>query len=154
MQLSGYFTLEEATFSSTAARLGIDNYPNAKQLSNMVQAAKKLDLLRSHVDKSIKVNSWLRTGPLNAAIPGSSKTSAHMDGWAIDCSASDITPLELCRIASDLYPEFDQIIHEYGSWMHISFDPKNRKQCLTIFKNNQGKRYIEGLLTQQEYTNI
>lgn len=153
MQLSGYFSLEEATFSDTAARLGIDNQPNTVQLSNMIIAAKNLDLLRTKVDRPIRISSWLRNGALNAAIPGSSKTSAHMEGWAIDCTVSGITPLELCKLASDLYSDYDQIIHEYGSWMHISFDPKNRKQNLTIFKNNKGKKYVEGLLTEQEYIN-
>lgn len=153
MQLSAYFTLEEATFSETASRLGINNQPNEVQLSNMKAAASKLDLLRSSIDRPIRVSSWLRNGTLNAAIPGSSRTSAHMEGWAIDCTASGLTPLDLCIVASQICEDYDQIIHEYGSWMHISFDPKNRKQRLTIFKNNQGKKYIGGLLTQQEYIN-
>lgn len=153
MQLSAYFTLEEATFSETASRLGISNQPNDIQLANMKIAAAKLDVLRSEIDKPIRVSSWLRNGALNAAIPGSSKTSAHVNGWAIDCTVSGLSPLELCKLASTICGEYDQIIHEYGSWMHISFDPKNRKQKLTIFKNNLGKKYIEGLLTEQEYIN-
>ncbi len=151
MQLSAYFTLEEATFSETASRLGISNQPTASQLSNMILAAKNLDILRAALDRPIRISSWLRNGALNAAIPGSSKTSAHMDGWAIDCTAPGISPLELCKEASLICSDYDQIIHEYGSWMHISFDPKNRKQHLTIFKNNLNKRYVTGLITEAEY---
>lgn len=153
-RLSNHFTLEEATVSETAARNGISNAPNKFQLGNMLVAASKLELLRESLNKSIIVTSWLRTKELNALIPGSSNTSAHTLGWAIDCHVSGMTSLELCIYASKLLPEYDQIIHEYGSWMHISFDPKSRKQNLTIFKNTKGKKYITGLLTEQEYNNV
>ena len=39
MNLSPNFTLEEATFSETATRLGIDNQPSPDQLENMKKAA-------------------------------------------------------------------------------------------------------------------
>ena len=39
MQLSEHFSLEEATHSDTATRLGISNQPDAQQLENMKTAA-------------------------------------------------------------------------------------------------------------------
>lgn len=154
-QLSKSFSLQEATVSQTAARNGIDNQPDQKQLSNMVAAANKLQLLRDHLGEPLRVTSWLRTAELNAIIPGSSKTSAHMDGYAIDCHVDSMSPYLLCSKAEKFLKKegiaFDQIIHEYGSWMHISFDPKGRQQTLTIFKNNLSKKYLPGILTKDQY---
>lgn len=155
MKLSDHFTLKEATFSETAARLGIDNSPNKGQLAAMQYSARYMDVLRDALGDPINVSSWLRVKALNLAIPGSSNTSAHMIGYAIDCRTARMTPYEFCNWTvnklSELGIVWDQIIHEYGSWMHISFDPRGRKQTLTIFKNNQGKKYLPGILTKQEY---
>lgn len=153
--LSKYFTYEEATYSDTAARLGIENKPNDTQLSNMIDAAKKLDLLREKVGP-IQVTSWLRTPALNASIPGSSSTSHHTLGWAIDCKCNTMDVLKFCQTAKLLYLPlgFDQIIHEYGRWMHISFHPDNRRQTLTIFRNTLGYKYKLGLLSQSEYMKV
>jgi hypothetical protein len=151
--LSKYFSLEEATYSETASRLGIENTPNAEQLANMTLAARRLDELRENIGKPIIVNSWLRIPRLNASIPGSSKTSHHVTGFSIDCRVNGMSALELCKRAESIYRGggFDQIIHEFGSWMHISFHPDSRKQTLTIFKNTKGLKYKSGLLSQSEY---
>lgn len=159
MNLSNNFSLDEATVSDTAARLGIDNTPDPKSLANMVEAAKYMEILRTFLgNKVINVTSWYRSPVLNIVIPGSSRTSAHQIGYAIDCTVTGLSPLGLCIKAKECFDyhniAYDQIIHEYGKWMHISFDPKSRKQCLTIFKNNAGKKYIKGLLTEQEYLNF
>jgi zinc D-Ala-D-Ala carboxypeptidase len=153
-QLSKSFSLREATVSDTAARHGIDNQPDSKQLQNMIYAAEKLQLVRDFLGEPLLITSWLRTAELNAIIPGSSKTSAHMEGYAIDCHVGSMSPYLLCtkvhKFLKDNGIEFDQIIHEYGSWMHISFDHKNRGQLLTIFKA-PGKSYISGILTKEQY---
>ena len=90
MKLSPHFTLEEATFSETAARFNIPNQPTAKQLENMIKCAEYFEKVRVGLDAPIKINSWLRLPALNVAI-GGSPTSAHKDGWAIDsvCSKYD-----------------------------------------------------------------
>lgn len=80
---------------------------------------------------------------------GGSKVSSHMDGWAIDCSSTTLTPYQLCQMAKKIGIKFDQMIHEYGRWMHISFAPEMRQQELTIFKP-EGK-YKPGILTEAEY---
>jgi zinc D-Ala-D-Ala carboxypeptidase len=147
MNLSPHFTLEEATFSDTAARLGIYNIPDDQVLNNMVIAAGLLEDLRKVLGKPISINSWYRSEELNENIPGSSKTSAHTSGFAIDCKVIGMNVLDLCKLAAKACPMYDQIIHEYGRWMHISFSPKNRKQQLTIFK---GTGYKSGLLTEAE----
>ena len=146
-QLSNHFTLDEATYSETAVRNHIDNQPNEQQLQNMKIAAEHLEMVRE-VTGALRVNSWLRLPAVNEAV-GGSKVSSHMDGWAIDCSSSTHSPLELCRLVKNAGIKFDQMILEYGRWMHISFAPEMRQQELTIYKP-EGK-YKPGILTEAEY---
>lgn len=147
MQLSEHFSLEEATYSETAIRLGISNQPSEKQLENMKVAATQLEAVRA-VSGPLRVNSWLRLPEVNVAV-GGSKVSSHMDGWAIDCSSGKHTPYELCQLVKQSGIKFDQMIHEYGRWMHISFAPEMRQQEFTIFKPEG--RYKPGILTEAEY---
>lgn len=147
MQLSEHFSLEEGTYSETAVRMHIDNQPSEQQLQNMKIAANHMEMVRSATGP-LRVNSWLRLPAVNQAV-GGSKVSSHMDGWAIDCSSSKHTPYELCQLVKGAGIKFDQMIHEYGRWMHISFAPEMRQQELTIFKP-EGK-YKTGILTEAEY---
>lgn len=147
MNLSEHFTLDEATYSETAVRLGINNQPNEKQLENMKTAAACLEELRK-LSGPLRINSWLRLPEVNVAV-GGSKVSSHMDGWAIDVSSNKHTPYQLCQLVKQSGIKFDQMIHEYGRWMHISFAPEMRQQELTIFKP-EGK-YKPGILTESQY---
>lgn len=147
MNLSEHFTLDEATYSETAVRLGIDNQPSTVQLENMKHSASQLEKVRE-LSGALRINSWLRLPAVNVAV-GGSKVSSHMDGWAIDVSSSKHTPYELCKMVKDSGLKFDQMIHEFGRWMHISFAPEMRQQELTIFKP-EGK-YKAGILTEAEY---
>lgn len=149
MQLSEHFSLEEATFSDTAIRLGINNQPNEQQLQNMKTVAENMEKVRALLGKGIKVNSWLRLPEVNVAV-GGSKISSHMDGWAVDFTCSGFgDPYAVCKAieASDI--KFDQMIHEFGRWTHISFAPEMRMQAMTIFKPQN--KYVTGILTESEY---
>ena len=148
MNLSEHFTLEEATHSDTAIRQGIDNQPSTLQLENMKIAAKNLELVRA-VTGPLNVNSWLRLPAVNVAV-GGSKISSHMDGWAVDVSSSKLNPYQLCQEVLKAGIKFDQMIHEYGRWMHISFAPEMRQQSLTIFRPDN--KYKPGILTEAEYS--
>ena len=147
MNLSEHFSLDEATYSETAIRLNINNQPDERQLANMTTAAQKMEEVRN-VTGALRVNSWLRLPDVNVAV-GGSKVSSHMDGWAIDCSSSAHTPYALCQLVIKAGIKFDQMIHEYGRWMHISFAPEMRQQELTIYKP-EGK-YKLGILTEAQY---
>lgn len=148
MNLSEHFSLEEATHSDTAIRLGINNQPDARQLENMKKAALGMEQVRALLGKSISVNSWIRLPAVNVAV-GGSKVSSHMDGWAIDFVCSFGTPYAVCKAIEASGIKFDQMIHEYGKWTHISFAPEMRQQKLTIF--NPQKKYLPGILTEDEY---
>ena len=150
MQLSNHFSLDEATYSETAVRLGINNQPSAAQLTNMQIAAEGMEKVREILDgKGIRVNSWLRLPEVNVAV-GGSKVSSHMDGWAIDFVCPSFgTPLDVCKAIEASGLKFDQMIHEFARWTHISFAPEMRGQKLTIFK--PAGKYVPGFWTEAEY---
>jgi hypothetical protein len=150
MQLSNHFSLDEATYSETAVRLGINNQPSTLQLANMQVAAEGMENIREILGgKSIRINSWLRLPEVNVAV-GGSKVSSHMDGWAIDFVCTGFgTPLEVCKAIEASGLKYDQMIHEFARWTHISFAPEMRGQKLTIFK--PAGKYVSGLWTEAEY---
>ena len=149
MNLSEHFTLEEATHSDTAIRLGIDNQPSTVQLENMKHSAAGMEKVREFLGKAISVNSWLRLPDVNVAV-GGSKISSHMDGWAIDFTCKGFgDTYAVAKAIKDSGIKFDQLIHEYGRWVHISFAPEMRQQALTIFRPEN--KYKPGILTEQEY---
>ena len=137
MKISKHFALSEMTVSDTAARRGLKNIPFGKQLENLKATAAKMDAIREHFGKPIIVTSGYRSPEVNAAV-GGSKTSAHCHGLAVDFTCPGFgSPLEVARAIVAAGFEFDQLIHEFGTWVHIGFaEPgtPSRKQVLTINK--------------------
>jgi zinc D-Ala-D-Ala carboxypeptidase len=152
MNLSQNFTLEEATFSETAVRMGIPNEPSPEQLENMKAAAEGMEAIRKLLGKPIKVNSWLRLPAVNQAIGGAAKSS-HMDGWAIDFVCPSYgDPYAVAKAIETSGIKYSQIIHEFGRWVHISFALDMKQQALTIYKPQN--KYLTGILTQEEYAKL
>ncbi len=140
MKLSDHFALAEFVTSQTAARRGIDNTPPPEVLERLVGTAQALEAVRSLLGKPLLISSGYRCPALNKAI-GGAVGSAHVLGYAADFICPGFgDPLEVCQAiaASDL--KFDQIIEE-GTWVHISFDPRMRRQVLTM----RAGRYSTGL---------
>lgn len=132
MNLSPNFTLAEFTASQTAARRGIDNTPPAATLAVLKASAEGMERVR-HIlgDRVISVSSVYRCPDLNRAV-GGAPTSAHVTGHAVDFNCFGFgTPLEVCR-ALEGRLDYDQLIHEFGRWVHIGFGPRLRRQVLTI----------------------
>ena len=133
MQLSPHFSLSEFTISQTASRLGVDNTPDETVIARLKQTAEGMELVRDLLGgKPILIRSGYRSLPVNRAL-GSSDTSAHVKGYAVDfiCPAFG-TPLAICKALSKAKGfEFDQLIEE-GSWVHISFDLRMRGEVLTM----------------------
>lgn len=141
MQLSPHFSLAEFTLSQTAARKGLDNTPDATVIHRLTVTAINMERVRDVLgDRPISVSSGYRALAVNQAVGGSA-TSAHVLGWACDfiCPAFG-DPLAICHAlaASDL--KFDQLIEE-GTWVHISFDPRMRRQV----KTKTATGYADGL---------
>lgn len=143
MNLSQHFTYEEMTVSETAARKGIDNNPPPAFLENLKITCQFMEVVRAALRHPIKVTSGYRSPTLNTAI-GGSVHSAHCLGYAVDFSCPEFgTPFVVATELATKLEEFDQIIHEYESWVHASFDPRMRKRLLTI--RHDGRGYVEGL---------
>lgn len=125
----------ELTHSNTGIRFGIDNTPDKLQHANLLVTANRMLEVRKLLNsKPILISSGYRSPKLNRII-GGSKTSAHTQGYAVDFTCPSFgSPLAIAQkiSTSDIMSEVDQLIHEYDSWVHISFDPRNRKQLLTI----------------------
>ncbi len=141
--MSPHFSLDELTFSAYAERHGIDNTPPAKVLANLQRLAFGLERVRELLGQPIHVESGYRSPILNGWV-GGSKKSAHMQGYAADFKCPGFgSPLHVCRAIRDSDIEFDQIINEM-TWIHLSFDPQNRCECLT--KKNAFAPYVKGLV--------
>lgn len=137
------FTYEEMTVSQTAARRGINNDPkDANTVLNLLVTANYMVRVRELLgNKPIIVSSGYRSPDLNKVV-GGSDTSAHTLGWAVDFTCPGFgEPLAVAKkiAVSDIMKDVDQLIHEYDKWVHISFDPRNRKQSLTI--NSSGTKF-------------
>jgi zinc D-Ala-D-Ala carboxypeptidase len=123
--LSRNFTLEELTFSQTAARMGIPNAPNADQIAALEALCDEvLQPLRDALNAPIVVSSGFRCPALNRAVDGA-PDSQHLDGKAADITCPTMSTEDLFKrvLASGL--SFDQLIYEGGRecvWVHVSFD--------------------------------
>lgn len=131
MKLSDHFTLEEMTKSQIALRQNIPNVPNADQIDNLIRLCTTMleparALLRQHYPTCvIRITSGFRSKALNAAISGSSKTSAHMDGRAADIEvivdSREISVIAVFTILRSSGLPYDQLIQECGmdGWNHL-----------------------------------
>jgi hypothetical protein len=141
--VSLHFSMSELTASDTAVRLGIDNTPSAEIVANLEVLAIGLEDVRDILGYPMRISSGYRCPKLNTVVKGS-KTSAHMDGFAADftCPAFG-TPLEVVKAIERSPVMFDQCIQE-GAWVHISFDPRERRQVLTAHFGAGGTTYTIG----------
>jgi len=127
MKLSPHFTLEELTISQYAARNGVDNTPSEAILANLRRlCADYLEPLRLAVASPIVISSGYRSPQVNKAVGGSGG-SAHMYGLAADLTVPGMPVRKVCQQIVALRLPFDQIIDEFGAWVHIAIAPKNTK---------------------------
>jgi hypothetical protein len=141
--ISKHITMAEATNSETAKKLGISNLPNDVELANMKLVAEKcFEPIREWYGKPLRINSFFRSAKLNSSIGGSSGTSQHCLGQAIDLSSGNNAENKKIFLWAKDNLVYDQIIYEYGNddgcdWVHISYKPTgNRKQALKCSKIN------------------
>lgn len=130
------FTLEELVASDTAARLGIDNTPPSQVIAELQHTAALLEQIRTLLGgRPVRVSSGYRCLALNRTLR-SADTSAHVLGQAADFVVPGFgSPLAICRTLAQHQQslQFDQLIHEFGSWVHIGRRTQSpRGQLLTI----------------------
>jgi hypothetical protein len=103
-----------------------------------------LQPLRDITGKPIVVTSGFRPLALNVII-GGSKTSQHMEGKAVDFRVIGMEPIEVCEIAVENDLPFDQLIHEFQSWVHASYNADdNRLAKLTARLVDGRTQYSHG----------
>lgn len=139
MKLSEHFSLEEMIVTQVR---GATNTVPLSLLPAVKDTAERMEEVRKLLGNApITVTSGYRS-PFVNKIVGGSITSAHMSGRAVDFICPSFgTPFEVAKAiaASDIV--FDQLIYE-ETWVHISFDPKARREVLT---KRRSSGYIAGL---------
>ena len=135
-------SLKELLFSETATRLGIDNTPTDQILINLQTLI--YEVIEPIINQfgDIKITSGYRSPELCKAI-GSSTTSQHTLGQAVDCEVIGVPNKELADwVVKNL--TYDQVILEFwkpeeinSGWVHISYNKgNNRKMYLRAYKAN------------------
>ena len=135
---SPHFSLDELTFSETAARKGIDNTPSDGVLDNLYITAMEMENVRELLGNNpILISSGYRCLALNELL-GSKPTSAHIRGLAVDFTCpkyGDPHDIVDAIFRSDIL--YDQIILEFDLWCHLAFPADGesaRKKALIINK--------------------
>ncbi len=147
-RISTNFTLEEFLVSQTAVRHGIDMTPSLEIEANIRRLVFEIMQPLRDIAGPLLISSGYRPEDLNSLI-GGSKTSAHRFGCAADFRSNNHSPLDLCKMIVDLVLPFDQVIHEFGHWVHVGIrwdDQPIRKQMLTAHKEGTSTVYSPGLL--------
>lgn len=127
---SKYFTYKEAVFSQVAVRKGIDNTPAREVENNMIFTASCLDQVREFLGSAVHVSSWYRSPALNAAV-GGAISSGHLQGYCVDFTCPAFGEVaEIFQALKESGIVYDQLILEFNSWVHISFDPRMRRENL------------------------
>lgn len=125
----------ELQHSSTALSLGLQNSVPAEYEINLVQLAwflqKVRDELKAQFGKELPIiiTSGFRSPELNSVIHGS-RTSAHLRGHAADIKVPGLSTVELARFIDDHLTGFDQVIEEFGRWVHVGLSDHPRGQVL------------------------
>ncbi|QQQ19692.1 DUF882 domain-containing protein [Brevundimonas vitis] len=144
-RLSPHFSLAEMTHSATAARRGLKNTPPPAVIEVLTRTAERMEEVRKALgDKPISVLSGYRSPAVNKAV-GGSPTSAHMTGHAIDfiCPGYGTPAQVVAQLrASPRMGGFDQIIEEFGEWIHIGFGPGQRGQVLSARRSGGRTVYV------------
>ena len=138
-RLTPHFTLNELTYSDTATRLDIDNTPTKEALKNLQILAEGLEHVRNKLDgNAIRISSGFRCLKLNRVLR-SKDTSHHVMGLAADFSCPNYGSInDVMRAIAESSIEYDQLIMEFNSWVHISFPAdkeKPRRQTFVIDKS-------------------
>lgn len=127
------FSLSELVYSDVANKNKINNMPDIKSFDNLLNLIVYcLQPIRNLINKPMVITSGYRCEKLNRFVGGSAN-SQHLFGCAADFKVKNMKTDEIIQLIKKSNIEFDQLINEYDSWVHISFiKDKNRKQIKYI----------------------
>jgi uncharacterized protein YcbK (DUF882 family) len=120
MKITNNFNLQE--FDSKCGR----EMPS-QVVTNIIELAKNLQVLRDEVKKSIQITSGYRSPEHNAKVKGA-KNSQHITGMAADIKVSGMTPKQVAEVIERLIAEKKMKeggIGIYKTWLH--YDIRNTK---------------------------
>lgn len=142
IKLTQKFRLDEFTISQVAERHGYRNEPNEKQIENLrLLCVNVLQPLREIITVPIFINSGFRSFDVNAAV-GGKFNSQHLEGKAADFIVPSMNLVDVFNIILQKL-SFDQLIYEFGKWIHVSWNgDKNRNEVL-LSKKLCGKTIYE-----------
>lgn len=159
MEFPTNFDEERLTFSETAVNKGIDNSLPEALVPNAVRLATTLAFLEGELHREfpgsrLYLSSGYRCPELNVAVGGSA-TSDHMSARAADIKTTAMPAHQFATWIKSKLTEFDQIILEFGRWVHVSVPREGkaaRMNVITAVKrpNKQGKLetvYLQGIVT-------
>lgn len=146
MKLTEHFSLEEFTITQhreIVNKLPPFLVPNAIATCEMLERIRKYlsDLAGREIPMTL--SSGYRCKQLNDAV-GSRDTSDHIRAFAADWTAREFgTPYDLCMA---LAPRVDdlgigQLIHEFGSWVHVGV-PKPSKAINRIITISRAGTFV------------
>ena len=143
------FSIAEMCDCSLAERMGIDNSPAIKVLGNLSVTVTGLERIRAMLGQPIHVNSGYRCEALEKVLCQSDYSTwcsrnghaldiaswkqyfaskEHSKGYAADFTCAQFgSPSDILKVIKASSIEFDLCILE-GSWVHISFAPKMRRE--------------------------
>lgn len=141
MKLSPNFTLDELTVTNQRVR-NEANEEEIKQLKAL--AVNILQPLRDAIGKPIHINSAFRSESVNRLVKGE-PTSQHRLGQAADIRVDGMTSRQVAKKIIELKLPYDQLIEEFGRWVHVSYSYRNRRQQLTAVSDNGRTVYKQGI---------
>jgi len=144
MNLTKNFRLEELLRSQSATRLGIDEQfspPDTVRDNLILLCQNVLEPVREIIEQPIHVSSGYRCPRLNELI-GGARGSQHCKGQAADIECN-LSAEQLYQIIKNSDIKYDQLIQEFGAWVHVSFSPfQQRGERLRAIKVDGRVKYI------------
>ena len=103
------------------------NIPNIKVMDNLLDLIFYcLQPIRNLIKKPMIITSGFRCAELNNLVCGA-KNSQHTTGQAVDFIIKDISVRQIIDIIRCSNIPYDQLINEFDSWVHISFNKNNNR---------------------------
>ena len=122
------FKMSELIFSETAIKNNINNMPDINSLDNMLDLITYcLQPIRDKIKKPMIITSGYRCPQVNKLVGGVSN-SQHTKGQAVDFIVHGMGIKSVIDFIKYSGIEFDQLINEYGNWVHISYNKGHNRQ--------------------------